>query len=1087
MASTSSSIDQWKEFVETVKSKTDIVEVIGEDVEWRSQGSAYKACSPFREDNSPSFCVWPDSQKWKDYSGGGDDSGDVIAYVEKKHGISFREAVLHLAQRIGLEPPEGDKEAQAQIERIVERRKVERLLTLAADFYHHALPTKIRHKYYRDHYGLTDATVDDLMLGWSNGNLAQYFRDIGIPDDEALATGLFVKTYNGHKDFFENRLIFPYWRGGNVVYMIGRRTELTENSEWEEAKYKKLIRHSDKHDYVSKTVSNEWFYNEDSALNENEYLLITEGVTDCISAKQAGIPVISPVTTRFRHQDHEKLIRMTSRAKKVVICNDVEDNHSGEKGALKTAEALTKGGRDVYIATLPTPEGGGKIDVNEFVKANGGEPFRKVIESSVRYHEYLVERIPADTDPSKLDKELAEVAKAVSSLGGIERDAFIDRIAKRFSIKRKLVDDIFKHGKKAAEGEKKKNQPAAKKNEIGGFGNYSPDGGGGSSDDWDFVPDGVKAQHDLSGLTVVGQIYEADSFYYRLKNNGDPESISSFRLDPTKRVQLEDGSEYLVANVRTQHGSYYRDVMFPRQSFYAKKDFLKSMPGLEAHWTGNDDNVQGLAAVIASKNVPVKRGVSNLGLVESDEGDRWVVPDGVFDAQGPDLDGKIMYVQGKGSLAKRLHFPIELDGKTRYVLENALPRLARVNDPKFIVPLLGWFFATPIKHRIMKLIRHFPIAFLDGTGGAGKTSTLQLLWRVVGVKEVEPYSVTEPEFAMTMLLSSTNSIPIFMDEYKPRDMGKQKVERLGRMLRRLYGGETEERGRPDLSVVSFKLLAPLVVGGESKPENDPALMERLISVSPSKTYLAQHPEARQIYKELWKLELERIALPFAQYALAQNTEKQLDEARGFVEALAAEIPNGGDIPIRAMDNFSVVALGLALYIQFASENGIEIEHEPFRDALKHCMAQTLDGEKGVKDIFDSFLEQLSVYAQLGHLVDGRHYAVENGKLYLHIPTCLEAYRIHRKQAGLEDETNGERSLRRIIREKFESGSYITSVDARVPGENGIVRRMVEIDTLKLAATSSLNVDQFPTNHGNGDWAGLRVVDDFGTYKPGATP
>lgn len=80
--------------------------------------------------------------------------------------------------------------------------------------------------------------------------------------------------------------------------------------------------------------------------------MITEGVADCIAALQARFSCISPVTVSFSNRDFPRMARLVKRAEKVYICNDNEDNHAGEKGALKTAEYLERLGTPVGIVTL---------------------------------------------------------------------------------------------------------------------------------------------------------------------------------------------------------------------------------------------------------------------------------------------------------------------------------------------------------------------------------------------------------------------------------------------------------------------------------------------------------------------------------------------------------------------------------------------------------------------------------------------------------------------------------------------------------------------------------------------------------------
>ena len=86
-----------KELIDEVKSKNDIVDIIGSYI---SLNDKNKALCPFHNDHSPSFSVHPDKQIYKCFSCG--ESGNVITFVEKFLGISFQEAVKLLADRAGI-------------------------------------------------------------------------------------------------------------------------------------------------------------------------------------------------------------------------------------------------------------------------------------------------------------------------------------------------------------------------------------------------------------------------------------------------------------------------------------------------------------------------------------------------------------------------------------------------------------------------------------------------------------------------------------------------------------------------------------------------------------------------------------------------------------------------------------------------------------------------------------------------------------------------------------------------------------------------------------------------------------------------
>ncbi|MBZ4329717.1 CHC2 zinc finger domain-containing protein [Corallococcus coralloides] len=433
-------------FVEQVRSRSDITDVVGAHVELRPSGSTLKGLSPFHPEKTPSFVVWPATQTWHDFSNGGSLGGDVFTFVQEREKVDFKEAVFRLAGRAGIPLPAPHDESHArELEALVERRDVERLLTAAADYYHRHLPANIREESFKQHYGFTDEVVDSFKLGWADGGLFAHLREgMGASREAALKTGLFVQLPGGHvEDFFRERLVFPYWKDGRVVYFIARATQYTGDEEWEKAKYKKLLTHSERHPYVSPTVRNDYFYNEDAA-RKADTLLITEGVTDCISAMQAGIPCLSPATTRFRKQDIPRLLKLTRDARRVVICNDAEASGAGEAGARETAAALWAEGREACVALLPRPQGTEKVDVNALVASQGAATLHEVLGRARAYPEYLLDGIPESAPKADLDKALAPLLASLQQCTAVRADVVLDAISAKFGLRRRALNANLK-------------------------------------------------------------------------------------------------------------------------------------------------------------------------------------------------------------------------------------------------------------------------------------------------------------------------------------------------------------------------------------------------------------------------------------------------------------------------------------------------------------------------------------------------------------------------------------------------------------------------------------------------------------------
>ena len=139
--------------------------------------------------------------------------------------------------------------------------------------------------------------------------------------------------------------------------MIGRRTPWTPDHEWEKSKYKKLaVRNDRNNSHVAPCIRNDVLYNEDVLLARPERVIITEGVTDCISLMEHGFPVVSPVTVQIREADWERLLPKLAGVKTVFICQDNEVSEAGMQGALKTARILAGHGIATRVAVLPLGE-----------------------------------------------------------------------------------------------------------------------------------------------------------------------------------------------------------------------------------------------------------------------------------------------------------------------------------------------------------------------------------------------------------------------------------------------------------------------------------------------------------------------------------------------------------------------------------------------------------------------------------------------------------------------------------------------------------------------------------------------------------
>lgn len=391
-----------------------------------------------------------DDGRWHTFAG--DIGGHVVEawYFCRTNGkalpqTEFMPTVFEMGDSYGFDRPEQSEEAKAAYE---ERRNIEEIYALAADYYHEQLPQEQR-DWLHTRYGLTDETIDALKIGFAptaGTSLFAHLRKVhGIGRDDLIKTGLFRQQSDGSiQDAFQCRILFPYWNRNKPVYFIGRETDQTPQWEKERGmKYSKLLTHNDTHAYVSEQVKNEYFYGEDS-IRGKDTVFITEGVTDCIIANQHGFPCVSPVTTSFRDADHPKLIELTKHAKTIYIINDNEENGSGRNGALRTADALWSAGKMAQFVELPRPAGLDKIDLNDFLRQYGADELRKLFPTSKTLLDIYIETaIKANAGADK-STALRDVFRLIAQIEDkFQRSQWRKDLTKKLGISKADYDEFI--------------------------------------------------------------------------------------------------------------------------------------------------------------------------------------------------------------------------------------------------------------------------------------------------------------------------------------------------------------------------------------------------------------------------------------------------------------------------------------------------------------------------------------------------------------------------------------------------------------------------------------------------------------------
>lgn len=409
------------ELVEEVRSRNDIVDVIGRYVKLQKKGGNYFGLCPFHNEKSPSFSVSATKQIYKCFGCG--ESGNVYTFVMKYENYSFQEAVKSLAESAGVDLPEVEYSEEAKMR----ENKKNQLLEVnkeAAKYFYYQLRAPQGSKglsYFKERM-LSDETMKKFGLGYSNitsDDLTKYLKSKGFSDDIIMEAGLasYDERYGFH-DKFWNRVMFPISDANHKVIGFGGRV-------MGDAKPKYL--NSQETPVFDKSRN---LYGLNFArTSKRPYVILCEGYMDVISMHQAGFDcAVASLGTAFTSGQASILKRYQ---KDVILAYD--SDAAGTTAALRAIEILKEVGITGRVLNLKPYK-----DPDEFIKAEGTEAFEKRIENAENSFFFEIRILGNEynmDDPESKDKYYKQIAKKICSFeDALTRDTYIDAVSKHFNI-----------------------------------------------------------------------------------------------------------------------------------------------------------------------------------------------------------------------------------------------------------------------------------------------------------------------------------------------------------------------------------------------------------------------------------------------------------------------------------------------------------------------------------------------------------------------------------------------------------------------------------------------------------------------------
>lgn len=337
--------------IDEVRERTDIVELVSAYLPLQKTGRNFKALCPFHKEKTPSFIVFPDSQRWHCF-GACAAGGDIFTFVMKTENLEFGEALRFLARRAGISlAPRREEEVEEE----QRKRLLLRINAAAAQYFHHLLRESPEGEFVREylaHRGIEPTSIEAFQLGYALNEweaLKRWLVERGYEETKIFAAGLSVERVRedpggkggGYYDRFRGRLIFPIRDIRGEVIGFGARA--LDDSQ------PKYLNSPETPVFSKGRV----LYGIDlakRAIREKDQVIIVEGYTDVISAHQRGFRnVVASMGTALTENQVRELKRLTKR---FVLALDADK--AGDAATRRGLEVATEVFRD---SVVPVPLG----------------------------------------------------------------------------------------------------------------------------------------------------------------------------------------------------------------------------------------------------------------------------------------------------------------------------------------------------------------------------------------------------------------------------------------------------------------------------------------------------------------------------------------------------------------------------------------------------------------------------------------------------------------------------------------------------------------------------------------------------------
>lgn len=413
------------ELANEIRSKCDIVDIIGERIPLVARGKNFFGVCPFHDDSNPSMCVSREKQIYTCFSCHA--TGNIFTFLMNYEHMDFRETLRYLGEKVGVDV--------SSIHIAKKNTKFDPFYdaySFSLKYFQNNLLSKagVNARNYLAKRNIDDSVIKEFEIGLSL-DTSDDLTKLLISKKYDLASLNQIGLSSDARDVYIDRIMFPlYDLTGRVVGFSGRIYKDNGLNKYLNTKETPIFKKGQLlyHYHIAK---------EECRLKKS--VIVMEGFMDVIRASTIGVRnTVALMGTALTHEQLQLLKRLSNN---IILCLDGDD--PGVHATLSIGDMLLEEGLEPKVLVLPNPD-----DPDSFILHQGKDKFLGLLDSAVTFNDFKLRKLKETVDfrseeetAKYINQVLIEAAKVQDP---IRVEIMLKKLAKEFDLSYNTLEMRFR-------------------------------------------------------------------------------------------------------------------------------------------------------------------------------------------------------------------------------------------------------------------------------------------------------------------------------------------------------------------------------------------------------------------------------------------------------------------------------------------------------------------------------------------------------------------------------------------------------------------------------------------------------------------